>query len=137
MILLDTRYHRTALKRSDKIIPGTTIRPYLVNTEADANFLGAEQWTWLEEQLKHFSPCDVVIVEGWKHHAMPKIEVHRKLSEKPLLFPEDCSVIAVASDESLATELPQFDLDDAEAVATFIIRYLGLRKAAIHVVKQC
>ena len=89
----------------------------------------------LEEQLKHLSPCDVVIVEGWKHHAMPKIEVHRKLSDKPLLFPDDDSVIAVASDESLATKLPQFDLDDAEAVAKFIIKYLGLRKAAIHVVK--
>ena len=89
----------------------------------------------LEEQLKHFAPCDVVIVEGWKHHAMPKIEVHRKLSEKPLLFPEDASVIAVASDESLATDLPQFDLDDAPAVTKFIIKYLGLRKAAIHVVK--
>lgn len=89
----------------------------------------------LEEQLKHLSPCDVVIVEGWKHNAMPKIEVHRKLSEKPLLFPEDRSVIAVASDESLATELPQFELDDADAVAQFIVRYLGLRNAAIHVVK--
>ena len=76
-----------------------------------------------------------MIVEGWKHHAMPKIEVHRKLSEKPLLFPEDTSVIAVASDESLATDLPQFDLDDAPAVTKFIIKYLGLRKAAIHVVK--
>ena len=60
VILLDTRYHRTALKRSDKIIPGTTIRPYLVNTEADASFLGAEQWTWLEEQLKQ--PADVRII---------------------------------------------------------------------------
>lgn len=89
----------------------------------------------LEEQLKHFAPCDVVIVEGWKYQAMPKIEVHRKLSGKPLLFPEDVSVIAVASDESLATELPQFDLDDGEAVAQFIIKFLGLRKSAIHVVK--
>ena len=89
----------------------------------------------LEEQLRHFAPCDVVIVEGWKHHAMPKIEVHRKLSEKPLLFPNDTSVVAVASDESLATTLPQFDLDDADAVAQFIIKYLGLRKAAIHVVR--
>ena len=89
----------------------------------------------LEEQLRHFAPCDVVIVEGWKHHAMPKIEVHRKLSEKPLLFPNDASVVAVASDESLATALPQFDLDDAEAVAQFIIKYLGLRKTAIHVVR--
>jgi molybdopterin-guanine dinucleotide biosynthesis protein B len=89
----------------------------------------------LEEQLKHFAPCDVVIVEGWKHHAMPKIEVHRKLSGKPLLFPEDKSVVAVASDESLATGLPQFDLDDAQAVTKFIIKYLGLRKAAVRVVK--
>lgn len=92
----------------------------------------------LEEQLKHFAPCDVVIVEGWKHHAMPKIEVHRKLSEKPLLFPNDTSVIAVASDETLATALPQFDLDDADAVAAFIVTTLGLRlaaKPAIHVVK--
>ena len=89
----------------------------------------------LEEQLRHFAACDVVIVEGWKHHAMPKIEVHRKLSEKPLLFPEDTSVIAVASDESLATDLPQFDLDDAQAVTKFIIKYLGVRKAAMHVVK--
>jgi molybdopterin-guanine dinucleotide biosynthesis protein B len=89
----------------------------------------------LEEQLKHFAPCDVVLVEGWKHHGMPKIEVHRKLSEKPLLFPEDASVVAVASDESLATNLPQFDLDDGDAVAQFIIKYLGLRKAAIHAVK--
>lgn len=89
----------------------------------------------LEEQLRHFAPCDVVIVEGWKHQPIPKIEVHRKLSGKPLLFPDDKSVIAVASDESLATHLPQFDLDDAEAVALFIIKYLGLRKISIHAVK--
>ncbi len=89
----------------------------------------------LDEQLKHLAPCDLVIVEGWKHHAIPKIEVHRKLSEKPLLFPEDTSVIAVASDESLATELPQFALDDAQSVTKFMIKYLGLRQAAMHVVK--
>ena len=89
----------------------------------------------LEEQLKRFSPCDVVIVEGWKHQAMPKIEVHRKLSGKPLLFPEDSSVVAVATDESLATDLPQYALDDAEGVAKFIVAHLGLRKTAIHLVK--
>ena len=48
----------------------------------------------LEEQLKNFAPCDVVIVEGWKHQAMPKIEVHRNLADKPLLFPNDPSVVA-------------------------------------------
>lgn len=89
----------------------------------------------LEEQLQHFAPCDVVIVEGWKHHAMPKIEVHRKLAGKPLLFPEDVNVVAIATDEPLATKLPQFDLEDADSVAQFIITHLGLRRPAMHVVK--
>ena len=89
----------------------------------------------LEEQLSHFAPCDVVIDEGWKHHAIPKIEVHRKLSDKPLLFPEDKHVVAIATDEQLATDLPQFGLEDADAVAEFIVEYLGLRKPSLHVVK--
>ncbi len=89
----------------------------------------------LEDQLKHLSPCDVVIVEGWKHHAMPKIEVHRKQAKKPLLFPDDASVVAIATDETLATDKPQFALDDIEGIARFIIAHLGLRKSAIHVVK--
>jgi molybdopterin-guanine dinucleotide biosynthesis protein B len=89
----------------------------------------------LEAQLAHFSPCDVVIVEGWKHHAIPKIEVHRKLADKPLLFPEDKNVVAIATDEHLATTLPQFGLEDAEAVARFIIDHLGLRKANLQAVK--
>ncbi len=89
----------------------------------------------LEEQLKHLSACDVVIVEGWKHHNIPKIEVHRKLSDKPLLFVEDKNVIAIATDETLATDLPQFGLEDAEAVAAFIVKHLGLRKSNLQVVK--
>jgi molybdopterin-guanine dinucleotide biosynthesis adapter protein len=89
----------------------------------------------LEEQLAHFAPCDVVIVEGWKHHAMPKIEVHRKLAGKRLLFPEDANVVAIATDEPLATGLPQFDLEDADGVAQFIITHLGLRRPVMHVVK--
>lgn len=89
----------------------------------------------LEEQLAHFAPCDIVIVEGWKHHAIPKIEVHRKLADKPLLFPEDRHVVAIATDEALATDLPQFGLEDADAVADFIVEHLGLRKSALHVVK--
>jgi molybdopterin-guanine dinucleotide biosynthesis protein B len=85
----------------------------------------------LEEQLAHFSPCDVVIVEGWKHHAIPKVEVHRKLAGVPLLFPSDQHVVAIATDEKLATALPQFGLEDAEALATFIIQHLGLRRSGL------
>ena len=80
----------------------------------------------LEEQLKHFSACDVVIVEGWKHHAMPKIEVHRKLADRPLLFIDDPSVVAVATDECLATTLPQFGLDDAEGAEIGGVKGVGI-----------
>jgi len=89
----------------------------------------------LDDLLKRLSPCDLVIVEGWKFSAIPKIEVHRKLADKPLLFTDDRSVAAIATDEPLASELPQFALDDAEGIAQFIVRHLGLRKTPIHVVK--
>ncbi|MBL8520735.1 MAG: molybdopterin-guanine dinucleotide biosynthesis protein B [Betaproteobacteria bacterium] len=95
---------------------------------------GASEPT-LEEQLTRLSPCDLVIVEGWKFHALPKIEVHRRLNDKPLLFPNDPAVVAVATDESLATDLPQFALDDAEGVSKFIVQHLGLRKGHLHAVR--
>jgi molybdopterin-guanine dinucleotide biosynthesis adapter protein len=85
----------------------------------------------LQEQLKHFAPCDLVIVEGYKNEPMPKVEVHRKASAAPLLHPDDRNVVAVATDERLDTRLPQIDLDDAEAVALFIIQHLGLNRARL------
>lgn len=89
----------------------------------------------LDELLQRMSPCDLVIVEGWKFNSLPKVEVHRKLADKPLLFPNDRQVVAIATDESLATALPQFALDDGEGVAQFIIRHLGLRRNPLQVVK--
>jgi molybdopterin-guanine dinucleotide biosynthesis protein B len=85
----------------------------------------------LQEQLRHFSPCDLVIVEGYKHEALPKVEVHRKGSEAPLLYPEDRNVVAIATDEELDTTLPQIDLNDAAAVARFIVRHMGLDRARL------
>jgi len=72
-----------------------------------------------------------VIVEGYKAEPIPKIEVHRKASHTPLLFPEDAHVVAVATDEPLATELPQVDVDDPAAVSRFIIKHLGLDRARL------
>jgi molybdopterin-guanine dinucleotide biosynthesis protein B len=89
----------------------------------------------LKELLRHLAPCDIAIIEGYKTEDIPKVEVHRKLSEAPLLFPDDAQVVAVATDESLATDLPQFGLDDAEGVAKFIVRFLGLDRARLGVVR--
>jgi molybdopterin-guanine dinucleotide biosynthesis protein B len=85
----------------------------------------------LAEQLKHLSACDLVIVEGYKSEAIPKIEVHRRTGHTPLLYPDDAHVVAVATDEILDTPLPQLDLDDADDVACFILHHLGLNRARL------
>lgn len=88
---------------------------------------GAREPT-LAEQLKHLSPCDVVIVEGYKKEPIDKIEVHRRDSGAPLLHPEDSHVVAIATDEPLDTRLPQLALDDTPAVARFLLDHLGLAR---------
>lgn len=79
----------------------------------------------LEQLLKQFSPCDIVLVEGYKNEPIPKLEVHRAASGRPLLYPNDPDIVAVATDEALDTALPQVDVNHPEAVAYFIMRYLG------------
>jgi molybdopterin-guanine dinucleotide biosynthesis protein B len=83
----------------------------------------------LQEQLRRLSPCDLVLVEGWKFDPIPRIEVHRSGTDarRPLLFPNDPHVVAVATDEPLETKLPQFGLDDAQAIARFILAFVAGR----------
>jgi len=85
----------------------------------------------LQDQLGQFSPCDLVIVEGYKSEPIPKIEVHRRSGHTPLIHPEDPHVVAVATDEPLDTPLPQIDVNDPEAVARFIVQHLGLNRARL------
>jgi molybdopterin-guanine dinucleotide biosynthesis protein B len=85
----------------------------------------------LQDQVKHLSPCDLLIVEGYKNEPIPKVEVHRREGHTPLLYPDDPNVVAVATNEPLDTKLPQLDLDDAEAVARFILQHLGLNRARL------
>jgi len=85
----------------------------------------------LQDQLQHLSPCDLVIVEGYKSAAIPKIEVHRSASSTPLLHPDDPHVVAVVTDEELDTPLPQIGLDDAPGVARFVIKFLALDRARL------
>lgn len=66
---------------------------------------------------------DLILVEGFKHERFPKIELHRAAVGKPLLFPDDDAIIALASDTPIATTLPQLDINDPAAVAAFIANY--------------
>jgi molybdopterin-guanine dinucleotide biosynthesis adapter protein len=57
----------------------------------------------LRQAIARFSPCDLVLVEGYKREAIPKIEVWRAELHKPLLFPVDPSILALAADDPLPT----------------------------------
>jgi molybdopterin-guanine dinucleotide biosynthesis adapter protein len=74
----------------------------------------------LDELVARMSPVDLLLVEGWKRHPHPKIEVHRPSLEKPLLYPDDPWVVAIASDEKLEVPLPLLPLGNPGAVAAFI-----------------
>jgi molybdopterin-guanine dinucleotide biosynthesis protein B len=63
---------------------------------------------------------DLVLVEGWKALAIPKIEVHRPAQGKALLAPDDARILAVASDGPLPDHQPRLDLNAPRAVADFI-----------------
>jgi molybdopterin-guanine dinucleotide biosynthesis adapter protein len=78
----------------------------------------------LDQLLAHLSSVDLVIIEGFKHDPHPKIEVHRPSLGKMPLYPEDPAIVAVASDEPLAVPLPLLPLNDAGAVADFMIDHL-------------
>jgi molybdopterin-guanine dinucleotide biosynthesis protein B len=79
----------------------------------------------LDELMARMSPVDLLLVEGWKRHPHPKIEVHRPSLGKTLLYPDDPWVVAIAADEPMATPIPLLPLADAGAVAVFISAHLG------------
>lgn len=80
----------------------------------------------LGEHLEHLSPCDLVLVEGYKREAIPKLEVYRASVGESLLHPHDEHIVGIASDGRLNTPLPQFDLDDPQAICEFVLRQVGL-----------
>ena len=74
--------------------------------------------------LERLSPCDLVLVEGFKSQAIPKMEIHRQAAGTPLLFRDDPFIVALASDTALSTDLPVFDLEDHSGIAGFLLKYL-------------
>ncbi len=81
----------------------------------------------LFELLQHLDGdnLDLVLVEGFKHEAYPKIELQRAELEKPLLHPHDPHIIAIACDQAMLPRLeesapPRLDINDIAAIADFI-----------------
>ncbi|WP_316859675.1 molybdopterin-guanine dinucleotide biosynthesis protein B [uncultured Cohaesibacter sp.] len=85
----------------------------------------------LMDILARLSPCDLVIVEGYKAEPFPKIEVRRMAAaNRDPIAPHDPFIKAIASDcpdgDELADGLPHFHLDDIEAICNLIINMLDI-----------
>jgi molybdopterin-guanine dinucleotide biosynthesis protein B len=78
----------------------------------------------LPELLQKLSPVDLVLVEGFKRDAFPKLEIHRKANGKPLLHPDDPHIVAIAADVALPhASVPVIDLDDIERIADVLLKH--------------
>lgn len=80
----------------------------------------------LAQCLARLSPCDLVLIEGYKAAPIPKLEIWRAAVGKPPLHPTDGAILAIATDdpealpEGSARRLQVLRLDDYDAIATFV-----------------
>ena len=82
-----------------------------------------------EALIKEMAPVDLILIEGFKDEAHPKLEIHRNENGKPLLYPNDPNIVAIATDEPLETNLPLLDINDILSIADFIESHCALKQA--------
>jgi molybdopterin-guanine dinucleotide biosynthesis protein B len=101
--------------------------------------LGRERWALMHELrgqpepsldylLDRMQACDLVLVEGFKGGAFPKLEVWRASEGKAMLWPAWPGVIAVATESaSQAADVPHLDLSDVGQIADFVLAHAAQR----------
>ena len=84
-----------------------------------------EEPEWdLPALIAKMSPVDLVLVEGFKRDAFPKLEIHRAANGKPLIHPDDPHIVAIAADIALPqAKVPVIDLNNVEAIADLLLKY--------------
>jgi molybdopterin-guanine dinucleotide biosynthesis adapter protein len=76
----------------------------------------------LPQLLRRLSPCDLVLVEGFKTERHPKMEVFRTAVGKPPLHPEDRRIVAIASDQQFpGAGVPVVDINDIAALGDMVL----------------
>ena len=81
----------------------------------------------IDELVRHMTPVDLLLIEGFKRSPHPKLEVFRRATGKPLLALEDGHVVAVASDEPVPeVDIPVLDLNRPDAIARFVVTHCGI-----------
>jgi len=97
-----------------------------------------QQQVTLEETLAQMDhdKLDLVLVEGFKHHHFPKIELHRHETNNPYIYIKDSSVIALACDHQPSQNprnVPILDLNNPAELCKFIIQYLQKSEQIKHI----
>jgi molybdopterin-guanine dinucleotide biosynthesis adapter protein len=114
----DSWRHRRA--GSSEVLISSSVRWALMHELRDAPELT------LPQALRRLSPCDLVLIEGYKSAAIPKLEIYRPAIGKPLLFPDDPRIIGLATDaqdQFRDVRLPVLDLSNVNAIAEFVITH--------------
>lgn len=98
------------------------------------------RWAYIQERPDAVEPSlddllgelkqerlDLILVEGFKHESLPKIELHRPSLGRALLYPDDHDIIAIAHDSPTAipTDLPQLNINNTDSIANFITRFVN------------
>jgi len=88
----------------------------------------------LGEILMHIpaNTVDMVLVEGFKKWPFNKIELHRETTGKPLMYPDDNNIIAIAHDNQQPlqqTDLTQLNINDIGSITDFVVQYSQQKKA--------
>jgi molybdopterin-guanine dinucleotide biosynthesis protein B len=99
--------------------------------------VGAGAEATLPELLQRVSPCDLILVEGFKTAQHFKLEVFRQANGKPPLHPEDARILAVASDQPFPDAgLPVVDLNNLPAIAEVVQRCAVPLQATLEALAQ-
>lgn len=113
--------------------PGKDSHTHRLAGAAEVMIASSHRWALMHELrgapepplaalLRKLSPVDLVIVEGFKFDALPKLEIHRRANDKPLLQPDDPHIVAIASDAAVeGARGPVFALDDYEGIVDLIL----------------
>ena len=103
--------------------------------------VGGQRWALLHETsgeppaldrlIPRLDPVDLVLVEGFKDHGFPKIEVHRPALGKPPIWPGTPGVVAVATDEpAIDCPHPLLPINDPPVIARWVAAFVADRAAA-------
>ncbi len=84
----------------------------------------------IESLIERMTPVDLLLIEGFKTHNHPKLEIHRASEGNPLLCQDDPEIVAVASDSPLPNlRIPRLDLNNPGAIAEFILTHTGFNRS--------